>query len=284
MKVHFESIIPPESNSFKVFEYSKKAFDSPWHYHPEYELTFILSSQGVRYVGNNIENFYRNDLVLVGPNLPHCWKNSNNDQMASAIVIQWKDNLLGHALTENTEFKSINKLLELSKKGIKFEKEFALSIKKKYSTIIHVPPFEKIIMLLELLQELSLTDKYEVLCEHGFNHKMNFNDSERINKIYQYVKDYYQQKIRLEDVADLVSMNKEYFSRYFSKTMKKSFFAYLNEFRISNASKLLIETDLQVRQICYDSGYESIPFFYKQFKKYKNCSPQEFRDKFLTHN
>src|SRR5690554_3786715 len=105
MKIHFESITPLESSSFKVSQYSKMEFDSPWHYHPEFELTYILSSQGVRYVGNTIENFYENDLVLLGPNLPHCWKNADHQpQVASAIVIQWKDNLLGNALTENTEF------------------------------------------------------------------------------------------------------------------------------------------------------------------------------------
>ncbi|RYE13525.1 MAG: AraC family transcriptional regulator, partial [Sphingobacteriales bacterium] len=42
----------------------------------------------------------------------------------------------------------------------------------------------------------------------------------------------------------------------------------------------LIETDMQVAEICYHSGYESISFFYRQFKKVKNCSPQHFRASF----
>jgi len=57
----------------------------------------------------------------------------------------------------------------------------------------------------------------------------------------------------------------------------KSFFTFLNEYRISRACKLLIETDKQINEICYISGFESIPFFYRQFKKFKNCQPNAYR-------
>jgi YesN/AraC family two-component response regulator len=59
--------------------------------------------------------------------------------------------------------------------------------------------------------------------------------------------------------------------------MKKSFFEFLNEYKINRACKLLIETDKQISEICYAAGFESIPFFYRQFKKFKCCQPKSYR-------
>ena len=273
-KAHFEPISPLTTNSFKAAFQAKEEFDFPWHYHPEYELTFIASSQGIRYVGNSMEDFRENDLVLLGPNLPHCWKNTvKQNTLAEAVVFQWKDDMLGENWMTKQEFVSILKLLRLSSKGIKFGEPIAQGLRPKMYRLLEVPSFQKLILLLEILQELSQTDDYRVLCEHGFESNIDYADSERINEVYQYVKDNYQQKIRLEDIADHVNMSKEYFSRYFSNIMDKTFFTFLNEYRISKACKMLIETDLQVAQLCY-----------KQFKKIKGISPQQYRTKFLTNN
>src|SRR5882757_3691717 len=126
MKPLYEKIVPLESNSFKVYAYEKNGFDTPWHYHPEYELTHITSSNGVRYVGDSFENFEKDDLVLLGPNLPHCWKNiTPQQQKAGAIVFHWGSDLAGDQLMEKKEFKLINQLLRLSSHGIKFETKFA---------------------------------------------------------------------------------------------------------------------------------------------------------------
>lgn len=285
MKAHFEPIVPLQTNSFKAAVQAKKEFDFPWHYHPEYELTYIASSHGVRYVGNSMENFTSGDLVLLGPNLPHCWKNTEKQEaLAEAVVFQWKENMLGEDWMNKQEFAAIQKLLKLSVRGIKFNEEVAIQLKEKIYRLLDVPSFEKLILLLEILQDLALTTDFDILCEHGFDSNLNFNDSERINTVYQYVKKYYHQKITLEDVAKEVNMSKEYFSRYFSSIMNKAFFTFLNEYRINNACRLLIESDLQVSELCYCSGYESIPYFYKQFKKIKGVSPQQYRMKFLENN
>ena len=105
MRAQYEKILPPESSSFNAFAYKKDEFDSPWHYHPEYELTYIVSSHGVRYTGNSFENFEENDLVLLGPNLPHCWKNTGKQSdKASAIVVHWDNRLLGSGWLDQHEF------------------------------------------------------------------------------------------------------------------------------------------------------------------------------------
>jgi AraC-like DNA-binding protein len=106
---------------------------------------------------------------------------------------------------------------------------------------------------------------------------LNFNDKERINTVYKYIQANYKKQISLADISSRLNMTEEYFSRFFSKTMKKPFFEFLNEYKINRACKLLIETDKQVSEVCYASGFESLPFFYRQFKKFKNCQPKNYR-------
>lgn len=284
MKPMFEHISLPESSSINVFIQEKEEFDYPFHYHSEYELTYILSSRGIRYTGNHFEDFRDNDLVLLGPNLPHCWRNGENHQeMASALVIQWKEDCLGSGWANNKEFTAIRKLQQLAVSGIRFEESVALAFKDKLVAIAALPPFERLIAFLECLHGLSMSEGFSTICEQDYHYHRNRIDNERINTVYQFVKNNYRRKITLREIATLVSMEEGSFSRFFSKTMHKGFFSFLNEYRINRACTLLTETDLPVVQVCYASGYESLSFFYRQFRKFKGHSPQRYRDRFKKH-
>jgi len=282
MKAHYKHIPAIESKLFKsVIQNNSKEFDYPWHYHPEFELTYILSSQGVRYVGNSMENYFEEDLVLIGSNMPHCWIKSEDQQSSSrAIVIYLKEDFLDNTWMQSYEFEAIHQLLKLSGKGIKFDKEVALAVREKLFELLTLPPLEKLLLLLQILQDLARTAKFHLLCEQGFTYELNTTNNERINIVYKYIEKNYREKISLADIAAQVNMNEEYFSRFFSNIMNKSFFEFLNEYKINRACKLLIETDKQVSEICYAAGYESIPFFYRQFKKFKNCQPKSYRLKY----
>lgn len=281
MKAHFEQITPLPENSFKIFLYEKEEFDAPWHYHPEYELTFILTSKGMRYVGNSMDNFEEGDLVLLGPDLPHCWKNTSKQQnIARAIVVQWQEHFLGKDWLDNPEFGPIRRLLQLSRQGIRFKKTVVHQVQEKILRLPGLPPFQKLVQLLEILDLLAGTTELQLLCEQGFTYRLNQEDNQRISMVYSYIKENYQKKIMLADIARLVHMSEESFSRFFSKILHKPFFTFLNEYRVNMACKLLIETDQQVAQISYACGYESLPFFYRQFKKCKHMPPRAFRKYF----
>jgi AraC-like DNA-binding protein len=281
MKPALKSVSLMDSRSFKVIKQeNKQEFDFPWHYHPEFELTYISNSQGIRYVGNNIENFYENDLVLLGSNLPHCWINSGDQEETSRAVVVYLDKDLVKWLSDE-QFSSIHALFGKSNQGIKFSNSVALKLRSKLYDLLNTDPFEKYITLLQILQDLSVTHDFQLLSQQGFSYELNYANNERINAVYEFVRKNYHKKITLSDVATHVNMSEEYFSRFFSKSLMKSFFTLLNEYRINRACKLLIETDKQISEICYKVGFESIPFFYRQFKKVKNCPPQSYRMKYL---
>ncbi|MGV8878096.1 MAG: AraC family transcriptional regulator [Sphingobacteriaceae bacterium] len=278
MKPHYKPI-SSDSKLFKVeFQENLKDFYYPWHYHSELELAFILTGKGVRYVGNSIENFYDEELVLLGSNLPHTWNNQGDkEQPVTAIVVFLKVEFLDKTWMQSIEFDAIEKLLVAMNKGIKVDKESTLRLKPKFFNLLKATAFEKIIILFEILQDLATNANYRYLCEQEFTCDLNDIEKKRINVVYDYIQKHHLQQITLADIASKVNMSEEYFSRFFSKTMKKPFFEFLNEYKINQACKLLIETDKQVSEVCYAAGFESVPFFYRQFKKFKNCQPKNYR-------
>ncbi len=278
MKPHFKPI-SSESSLFKIeLQESNKQFDYPWHYHPEPEITYILSSHGVRHVGNSTENFYCDDLVLLGSNLPHTWQSCREeDEPATAIVIYLKEDFLNESWMQSIEFKAIAGLLAETNKGIAVDREKALQLKPKFLRLLKAPAFEKMIIVMEILQELARSAQFRFLCPQGFTGALNRTDNARINVIYDYIQSHYLQQVSLSEISSRVNMSEKYFSRFFSKVMKKPFFEFLNEYRINRACKLLIETDMQISEICYASGFESVSFFYRQFRKFKGCQPKTYR-------
>ncbi|MGB5434492.1 MAG: AraC family transcriptional regulator [Maribacter sp.] len=282
MKAQYEKITGSGESSFNAFVYENENFDAPWHFHAEYELTYIEKGKGIRYVGNSVEKFEEGDLVLLGSNLPHCWKNSpQNTTQVKSLVFQWDDHLLGSDWLLRNEFKTIRAVLNKASEGIKFNEKYAQGISEKLKEIMDFPPFTKLIGFLQLLEELSTTHEMETLTTSGFLPNLNRITNKRIDKVYDFVQNNYDKKIKLTDVSSLVSMGDEAFCRFFKKAFNKSFFTFINEYRINLACKMLIETNMQISQIAYSCGYESLPFFYRQFKKFMGCSPLVYQKKYV---
>ncbi|MEH0152637.1 AraC family transcriptional regulator [Limibacter armeniacum] len=276
MKAVLEKIHVPEKQSLIAYHYEKPSFETPWHFHPEHELTYIKKSSGIRYVGNSMAAFEEGDLVLIASQLPHCWKNDEHYQSTSkALVIQWHTQLF-HDIPE---LQAIHRLLKLAQRGISFSAVSAALV-DKMEEVIEAPPLNKYLLLHEILDELANRTDYQLLAGDSYVYDHSPETSNRIMKVQQFVQQHYKQKIMLTDIAHELHMSEQSFSRFFSKVMQRSFFIYLNEYRINIASRMLLETDRQVAEIGFECGYESLPFFYKQFKKFKHCSPLVFRKMF----
>lgn len=282
MKAQFEQLRTKPNHSLNAFMFKKDEFDASFHFHPEYELTYILSSSGTRYVGNHFEDFKENDLVLLGPDLPHCWKNSLGQKMgASAIVIHWDKDLIDKKWLDSEDFISIKKLLQRASNGVKFSSAAALGFKNGLKNLTKLESFERFHYFLKLLHQLSLCNDTSLLTSQSDTHLLNYNNNERIGLSLDYIRTHYAQKISLAEVARENRMTEEAFSRFFSKAMRKTFFCYLNEYRINHACTQLIESDKSISEICYGSGYDTQPFFFRQFKKFKGCTPGEYRINYL---
>ncbi|GAB5471959.1 MAG: AraC family transcriptional regulator [Maribacter sp.] len=275
MKPYLEPIPLGQEKSILGFSYAADNFDTPWHFHPQHELTYIEESTGTKFIGDYVGSYEPGELVLLRSNLPHCWKNAQNGQNQSrSLVVQWNVGIFPKV----PELQVVFDLLRTAAKGMLFDfketKELIPTLKRLPSLEGH----ELYIQLLELLTALAKCP-YRTLSEASFIDDLPTEYGSRMSTIHEFVSKYFERKIYLKEVADLVSLSEQSFSRFFSKMMGRSFFTFLNEYRINRASRMLLDTDYSVAEIGYFCGYESLPFFHKQFNKFKNCTPLVYRKK-----
>lgn len=151
MKAVYRDVMNANEHSLRVSVFQDTEFPASWHFHPQYELTYIISSSGMRYIGDSIHNFREGDLVLVGANLPHSWKTVGaQTSQVQAVIIQWNENLLGDDWLQKPEFYAIKKMLELSSRGIKFPSATAVQMEERMMALAGLPPFEKLLRFLKL--------------------------------------------------------------------------------------------------------------------------------------
>ena len=277
MKPLLKQVTTSSNNSFKVKLFEENEFKAEWHFHPQYELTFMMQSTGIRYVGDSMHQFERGDLVLVGKNVPHSWKTMDaKNVQVKCVIIQWDDSLFNDWI-DKPEFVSIKNMLLKSSYGIAFDVKTALSLEKSFSSIYNQTPFERILTFLNILNVLATSASMELLAGPSFGKDLSLKESTRVNVINNYIKDNYQNEPSLTELSNKLSLSKEAFCRFFKKTFDKTYSSYVNEYKIAIASKMLIETDFSVSQIGYESGFDNLSFFYRQFKKYKHSTPKAYR-------
>jgi AraC-like DNA-binding protein len=280
MKAIFEKVDLEAGQSLVIRALNLPEFDAPWHFHPEMELTYIIKSRGTRFVGNSIEEFVENDLVLLGSNLPHIWQNpSNQSGRSEAIVVHFSEGMLNNSLLSSPEFASIRHLFEKASYGVIFPLELSKRVGQKLAEMVNADPFSKVLGLMETLQLLATSNEGRTLASVGYAHHTTAKDAEKMTLVFEYVRQHFREVIRLDPVANLLHQTPQAFCRYFKKRAKKTFFEFVNEFRIGHASRLLIDTELSITEVCLQSGYTTIPHFNKQFKRITGLSPSGFRKK-----
>lgn len=224
----------------------------------------------------------------MGPNIPHLWRDENGEETnlktSKGIVIYFNESSLGH-LIEKEELRYLKILLNKIHKGIEIHGKCAEQIKKLMFEITKLHGIESLIHLLKIFDVLTRSREYKTLHNDVYTYKLKEAETDRINIIFNYVAENFKRKITLEEVADLLSMTPASFSRYFTKNTSKNFSYFLSELRIKHACKMLISREnLNISEICYESGFNTLSNFNKQFKTYMQLTPNEFKTKYWSSN
>lgn len=273
--------------SFSIRNNRYPNFLKIWHYHPEFELVTILKSSGTRFIGDNIEQFNVGEVVLIGKNLPHMWLNDkeyfqeNSKLEAQAIAIHFKEDFLGESFFNMPEMSVIKKMFENAQYGVKFTGDLSLAIRwiKKVGTL---KGFDKTIAFLKILNLLANHKDYKLLSSMGFVNSFKKTGRTNLVEVYEYIIKNFKERITLNDVANIACMNPTAFSRVFKRVNRKTFSEYLNEVRVGYACKLLMEEKYNISEICFESGFNNISNFNRQFKKTTGYSPTNYIKRHLS--
>ncbi len=282
MQPILEKLVLSNEYSFKMHHAIHPHFITPWHYHPEHEIMLIEESKGMRFVGDHIESFNPGDLVFIGKNLPHYWRNddlyytNNINNKAHALVIQFSEEFWEYKLTQLPEAMVLRNLFNKVHKGIKFYGQTKIQLIKKIRQLENFLGFERFIAFCNILHQMATTKEYTLLSSDIFVHNYSCRTNKRLNKIFKYILENFTKKISLKEVASIANMSETNFCRYFKIRTHKSFITYLNEIRIGFACKLLTEKELSISQVCYESGFNNISNFNEQFKKHTGTTPSQY--------
>lgn len=272
--------ILPNGNrqSFLYRKFGNEAFSAPFHYHQEYELTWIVKGYGKRFIGNRMEDFLENDFVLIGPNQPHCWKLDGSVRSAVAIVIQFNHDFLGTAFFEKPEFESIQAMLNASLSGLMFTLAKPQMVALK--AIGNAQGARRILLLLDLLLTLSKQPSKSIGTAALYGNAADAAETKRINVVMAYIVENFKQNISLEAVADIANLTPNAFCKYFKRVTRKTFMDTVIQYRLNHASQQLIHTDDPVSAIAVTSGFNDLSYFHKVFKAKLGVSPLAYRKSF----
>lgn len=286
MKAKLEHLPKEKEESFVVKNFDYSYYPTPWHYHPEYELVLVTESTGRRYIGDHICNFKPGNLALIGPNLPHTYRNeahyyqSENNLRARSIVIHFSEDTFGNNLLMLPEIKPIRNLLENSRFGLDISGKTNILISEKLQRIVSLSGLQRWFCLLEMLVILSESKELKPICQSSFVGK-NDKESMRLCLVFDWILCNYDKPLRVTEAAVICNMSESAFSRFFSQRTRKTFSSYINELRLNKASLFLKENELSVTEICYKSGFNNISNFNRQFLKQYQVSPIKYRNMFL---
>jgi AraC-like DNA-binding protein/quercetin dioxygenase-like cupin family protein len=280
MKVEYEIIHPDEGSSFRLLNERVSAEKYAWqyHYHPEYEIVCVLEGSGTRSVGTHTSNYKDGDLVFMGPNLPHAGFGLNSHGIHEEIVVQVKEEVFNQSVITRPEMASISDLLERSKHGICFLNRTKLVVTERLIRLTKLPPFEKFIEFLSILQIMATSTEFKLLNNSPVISSSLVKKNIRLQNIFNFVEKHFQDEIDIKKAATVANLSVPSFCNYFKKMMNITFTDFVNQYRIRKACELL-KMEKTISEACFESGFNNVPYFNKVFKHILHKTPSEFKKK-----
>lgn len=255
------------------------------HYHPELQLIYIIEGAGDFFVGDSITPFEAGDLFLIGSNQSHILKSDSEyfeddcTKNSRSVSIFFKRDSLGEGFFDISETISMRDLINRSERCIKFHPEISHYFGKKMKDLLNRTGFKRFLEILSILNGLSESEEYSYLTSVTHTQPPSDKDSERINNVINYILNNYENDISLKDISEVANYSKPAFCRFFKQRTRKTFSTFLNEVRVSQACKLLRKSNMNISRICYESGYNNVSNFNRQFKKLTGHTPRSYANK-----
>jgi len=282
MKVLPFKIPKPENVTLYVQRYKGENFYEKLHQHKEIQISLIAEGEGTYIIGDCVGEFKKNDIFVIGENLPHIFKRDTSVVSETEMVsLFFTKNSYGEGFFNLPEFEHFKGFFNEVGLGLQ-----VLTNKKELSKILSkintLSKYNQFISFLEILHLISKAKKRSLSSLINLK-KYAGNEGKRMSDIFQYTMNNYHKEVTLDQVSDIANMTPNAFCRYFKQRTNKTFVNFLIDIRIGNACKLLTKSnDLNITEISYKSGFNNLANFNRKFKSIKGVTPSEFRKKTLN--
>ena len=285
MSAQFERIISKDDESFFIGIFQDNLEKSNWHYHNNFEISFITEGSGKRIVADSIEEFQPGDLVFIGRNLPHVWIADKELGVLSTrtlemVFLQFTSDVLNPQMLTLPEFKYVAKALTLSERGIQVVGQTLNEVSELMLQMPYLKSFERMLHFFRIMDIIGRSDSLIHLASNEYLTARFTSGNKRIAAIHEYLMKNYREKIDLERLAALANLAEGSLCRFFKQKTGLTIFEYLNKIKVEFACKLLMDPNLNIMEVCLDSGFNNLSHFNKQFRETTDVTPTEYRKRF----
>lgn len=281
MKLKQLTLTEAFNNSFSVRRDIYPKNHNSWHYHEQLELVMVYKGTGSLFLGDAIRDFAEGTCVLIGSNIPHFWLFHNIDEgdteaSIDCIAVHFNADFAGSELFNIPELEEVKKTIKRAEKGLIADKAVTGIVGSLFNQALENEKTSKFISLIEILGQLSSLSLAPIVGDN-YSKLNNSSDELRMRNVMNFIRDNYRTKIELIVLANEAKMTKNSFCRYFKQKTGKSPAQFINELRVAHACRLLKNTDLSLKEICFDSGFNNFVSFHKIFKSQVKHTPMNFR-------
>lgn len=286
MKPHLLKVSLNPESSFNIIH--REDFYNQWHFHPEIELIYVQKGRGTRFIGTDVHRFEPGELLLCGSNLAHMWRcdpeyfQEGSRHKAEVTIVYFHHDFLGDKFFAIPELKSVESLLEKAKQGIKITGNTKTKVKELMSKLLAAKGLERILTMLTILETIAVSKEKQYINAGYQQGNIEKAEATRLNKVFQHVADNFQRKIPLTEIASVANLSAKAFCRYFKSKTRKTFYDFVLEVRVAHACNLLLEKDISIYEVCYDSGFNNLSNFNRYFKKITNKTPSDYKKEFIA--
>lgn len=271
----------PNALAFKMFDNEGTGPTYP-HWHKEIEI--ILAVKGVTRIGVDTEEtqLQPGEIYFFASGEPHYFLPSAQSirEVFQFDLSVFNLQLLGLSSTE---------LVAIFEKAARYSATWSKKATDDMTTVLHslahfFTDEKRPAKIVGGLYDLLAIFQSELpQAERPSNARKNYSSAKykeiiyQLNRVYDYIEDHYYEPIKVQDVADLLNFNPQYFTRFFKENTGTTFVSFLNDFRITRASFLLQEELAPMAEIAEKSGFNSAKTFQHTFKDYMGISPLQYR-------
>jgi AraC-like DNA-binding protein len=272
---------PEESFFIGIFQ---DHIDQPaWHYHQEFELSFITEGSGSRIVGDSVEEFHPGDLIFIGPRIPHVWfpgmasQHQRSGRTLESVYLLFNNDILPEELISLPELRNVKRAISLSERGIRITGDTLNQVSRIMLQLPYLNPLKRLMYFFEIMDIIGAGESFSYLASASYIRSKFETNNNRIKTIHEFLMKNYREEVNLEKIAGIVHMAPASVCRFFKASTGQTLFEYLNKIKIDYACQLLLNTDQNVVDISYDCGFNNLSHFNKQFRRFLDKTPSQFR-------